>query len=175
MISWDCGEMKEGRFADCLLALKMRAMRFVFVSSAAYTTVKQKPAPNLEWKTEWKAENWKSFSIQIAPVLSKASTRKLLKISSRYFPTSRENVFLCEINLTSCFWPSLSISLLDPFSRQTEETWTLIYVECPFLRLWCLSKDLALQTLFWFPLCEICGGGKLHSLLLMSVNKCLIE
>lgn len=54
MISCDCGEMNEGRFADCLLALKMRAMRFVFVKSAAYTTVKQKPAPNLQAESSQK-------------------------------------------------------------------------------------------------------------------------
>ena len=45
--------MNDGRLADCLLALKILAMRFVFVKSAAYTTVKQKPAPNLE-KRDWK-------------------------------------------------------------------------------------------------------------------------
>lgn len=35
IISCDCGEIKEGRFADCLLALKILAIRFVFVKSAA--------------------------------------------------------------------------------------------------------------------------------------------
>lgn len=47
MKSCDLGEMSEGRRAECLLASKMRAMRLVFVSSAAYTTVKQNPVPNL--------------------------------------------------------------------------------------------------------------------------------
>lgn len=50
MMSCERGEMKLGRFADRLPALKMREMRFVFVNSAAYTTVKQKPAPNLKIK-----------------------------------------------------------------------------------------------------------------------------
>ena len=45
--SCDLGEMSEGRRAECLLASKMRAMRLVLVSSAAYTTVKQNPVPNL--------------------------------------------------------------------------------------------------------------------------------
>lgn len=40
--------MKLGLLAVLLPALKILAMRFVLVSSAAYTTVKQKPAPNLE-------------------------------------------------------------------------------------------------------------------------------
>lgn len=47
MMSCDSGEINDGRFADCLLALKIRAMRLVFVNKAAYTTVKQNPAPNL--------------------------------------------------------------------------------------------------------------------------------
>lgn len=46
-MSCDSGEINDGRFADCLLALKIRAMRLVFVNNAAYTTVKQNPAPNL--------------------------------------------------------------------------------------------------------------------------------
>lgn len=47
MSSCDLGEMSEGRRAECLLAAKIRAMRLVFVSSAAYTTVKQNPVPKL--------------------------------------------------------------------------------------------------------------------------------
>lgn len=47
MRSCDLGLMNEGLLAVRVPALKMRAMRFVLVSSAAYTTVKQKPAPNL--------------------------------------------------------------------------------------------------------------------------------
>ena len=47
MMSCDSGDINDGRFADCLLALKILAMRFVFVNNAAYTTVKQNPAPNL--------------------------------------------------------------------------------------------------------------------------------
>lgn len=47
MASWELGEMRMGRLAECLLALKMREIRLVFVSRAAYTTVKQKPVPNL--------------------------------------------------------------------------------------------------------------------------------
>jgi hypothetical protein len=39
--------MKDGLLAEDLLALKILAMRFVFVKRAAYTTVKQNPAPNL--------------------------------------------------------------------------------------------------------------------------------
>lgn len=35
IISCDWGEIKLGRFADCLLALNIRAIRFVFVSRAA--------------------------------------------------------------------------------------------------------------------------------------------
>lgn len=35
MMSCDSGEMNEGRFADCLLALKIRAIRFVLVRRAA--------------------------------------------------------------------------------------------------------------------------------------------
>lgn len=41
------GLMNDGRLADCLPCLKIRDIRFVFVRRAAYTTVKQKPAPNL--------------------------------------------------------------------------------------------------------------------------------
>lgn len=47
MHNCELGDMSIGRLAECLLALKMREIRFVFVSSAAYTTVKQKPVPNL--------------------------------------------------------------------------------------------------------------------------------
>jgi hypothetical protein len=47
MISWDLGDIKLGLFAECFPALKIREMRLVFVRRAAYTTVKQKPAPNL--------------------------------------------------------------------------------------------------------------------------------
>lgn len=47
MSSCDLGLMKDGLFAVRVPALKMRAIRFVLVSSAAYTTVKQNPAPNL--------------------------------------------------------------------------------------------------------------------------------
>lgn len=42
------GDMKLGLLAVLLPALKILAMRFVLVNSAAYTTVKQNPAPNLE-------------------------------------------------------------------------------------------------------------------------------
>lgn len=42
------GEMSEGLRADCLLALNILDIRLVLVSSAAYTTVKQKPVPNLQ-------------------------------------------------------------------------------------------------------------------------------
>jgi hypothetical protein len=48
MMSCDLGEIKLGLLAVCLPALKIREIRFVLVSSAAYTTVKEKPAPNLE-------------------------------------------------------------------------------------------------------------------------------
>lgn len=47
MTSCDRGLINDGRLADCLPCLKIRDIRLVFVSSAAYTTVKQKPAPNL--------------------------------------------------------------------------------------------------------------------------------
>lgn len=40
--------MKLGRLAECLPALKIREIRLVLVRRAAYTTVKQKPAPNLK-------------------------------------------------------------------------------------------------------------------------------
>jgi hypothetical protein len=40
--------MKLGLLAVLLPALKILAIRFVLVNNAAYTTVKQKPAPNLE-------------------------------------------------------------------------------------------------------------------------------
>jgi hypothetical protein len=39
--------MNDGLLADCFPALKILAILFVFVSSAAYTTVKQNPAQNL--------------------------------------------------------------------------------------------------------------------------------
>jgi hypothetical protein len=39
--------MKLGLLAVLLPALKILAIRFVLVNNAAYTTVKQKPAPNL--------------------------------------------------------------------------------------------------------------------------------
>lgn len=48
MTSWDRGEMKDGRLAVRLLALKILEMRLVLVRRAAYTTVKQNPAPNLK-------------------------------------------------------------------------------------------------------------------------------
>lgn len=48
MMSCDRGLIKLGRFAECFPALKIREMRLVFVSNAAYTTVKQNPAPNLK-------------------------------------------------------------------------------------------------------------------------------
>lgn len=54
--SCDFGEMSDGRRAERLLAAKMRAMRFVFVRSAAYTTVKQKPMPNLVVKNRLKTK-----------------------------------------------------------------------------------------------------------------------
>lgn len=47
MTSCDRGLMNDGRFADCFPCLKIRAMRFVFVSKAPYTTVKQNPAQKL--------------------------------------------------------------------------------------------------------------------------------
>lgn len=48
MISCERGVMKLGLFAVLLLALNILDIRFVFVSKAAYTTVKQNPAPNLQ-------------------------------------------------------------------------------------------------------------------------------
>ena len=48
--SCELGDMRIGLLAECLLALKIREIRFVFVSRAAYTTVKQKPVPNLRDK-----------------------------------------------------------------------------------------------------------------------------
>jgi hypothetical protein len=48
MTSCDLGDISEGRRADCLLASKILAILFVLVRSAAYTTVKQKPVPNLK-------------------------------------------------------------------------------------------------------------------------------
>lgn len=48
MTNWDLGDMKFGRFTVRRPALNMRDMRFVFVNSAAYTTVKQNPTPNLK-------------------------------------------------------------------------------------------------------------------------------
>lgn len=51
MTSCDFGDMKFGRLTVRRPALNMRDMRFVFVNSAAYTTVKQKPTPNLETRT----------------------------------------------------------------------------------------------------------------------------
>lgn len=48
--------MNDGRFADCFPCLKIRAMRFVFVSKAPYTTVKQNPAQNL-WNGMHKIRN----------------------------------------------------------------------------------------------------------------------
>lgn len=47
MISCDLGVIKEGLLAVRLPALNIREIRLVFVRSAAYTTVKQNPAPNL--------------------------------------------------------------------------------------------------------------------------------
>lgn len=47
MINCDLGEIKLGRLAECFPALNILDMRLVFVSKAAYTTVKQNPAPNL--------------------------------------------------------------------------------------------------------------------------------
>jgi hypothetical protein len=47
MNNCDRGDMKLGLLAVLLPALKILAIRFVLVNSAAYTTVKQKPAPNL--------------------------------------------------------------------------------------------------------------------------------
>jgi hypothetical protein len=48
MNSCERGDMKLGLLAVLLPALKILAMRFVLVNNAAYTTVKQNPAPNLE-------------------------------------------------------------------------------------------------------------------------------
>jgi len=47
MNNCDRSDMKLGLLAVLLPALKILAIRFVLVNSAAYTTVKQKPAPNL--------------------------------------------------------------------------------------------------------------------------------
>jgi len=47
MNNCDRGDMKLGLLAVLLPALKILAIRFVLVNNAAYTTVKQKPAPNL--------------------------------------------------------------------------------------------------------------------------------
>lgn len=47
MTSCERGLMNDGRLADCFPCLKIRAIRFVFVSKAPYTTVKQNPAQNL--------------------------------------------------------------------------------------------------------------------------------
>lgn len=46
------GLIHDGRFADCLPCLNILEMRFVLVSRAAYTTVKQKPTPNLMGEKE---------------------------------------------------------------------------------------------------------------------------
>ncbi len=46
MTSCDRGEMKLGRFVVRFDAAKMRAMRFVFVSRAPYTTEKPVPMQN---------------------------------------------------------------------------------------------------------------------------------
>lgn len=46
--NWDRGLINDGRLADCLPCLKILEILLVFVSKAAYTTVKQKPAPNLK-------------------------------------------------------------------------------------------------------------------------------
>lgn len=48
--SCELGEMRIGRLAECLLALKILDIRLVLVRRAAYTTVKQNPVPNLEEK-----------------------------------------------------------------------------------------------------------------------------
>lgn len=48
MTNCDLGDMKLGRLTVRRPALNMRDMRFVFVNSAAYTTVKQNPTPNLQ-------------------------------------------------------------------------------------------------------------------------------
>lgn len=48
MNSCERGDMKLGLLAVLLPALKILAMRFVLVNNAAYTTVKQNPAPNLK-------------------------------------------------------------------------------------------------------------------------------
>lgn len=45
--SCELGDIRMGLLAECLLALKILEILFVFVSRAAYTTVKQKPVPNL--------------------------------------------------------------------------------------------------------------------------------
>lgn len=48
MTNCDFGDMKLGRLTVLRPALNIRDMRFVFVNSAAYTTVKQNPTPNLK-------------------------------------------------------------------------------------------------------------------------------
>ena len=47
MTNCDLGLINDGLLADCFPALNMRAMRFVLVSRAAYTTVKQNPTLKL--------------------------------------------------------------------------------------------------------------------------------
>lgn len=48
MTNCDFGDIKFGRLTVRRPALNIRDMRLVFVKSAAYTTVKQNPTPNLE-------------------------------------------------------------------------------------------------------------------------------
>lgn len=61
MTNCDFGDMKLGRLTVRRPALNMRDMRFVFVNSAAYTTVKQNPTPNL-CKRKKKQTNQLSYS-----------------------------------------------------------------------------------------------------------------
>ena len=73
--SCDLGEINDGLRADCFPALKILAIRLVFVSRAAYTRVKQNPVPNCctpqmmsfglenEWKRKKTIKHKKPWSL----------------------------------------------------------------------------------------------------------------
>lgn len=83
MIIWDLGEMNEGLLAVRLPALKIREMRLVLVRRAAYTTVKQNPAPNLQQARHFVRDCMQEIQEHCVPNVQ--DKRFLLFSSTNYF------------------------------------------------------------------------------------------
>lgn len=83
----DLGLINDGRLADCFPCLKIREIRFVLVSKAAYTTVKQNPAPNLQWLSDF------LFAILLY----------IFKLFSNLFHNEKCKTFLCVSLISSAF------------------------------------------------------------------------